>query len=176
MAGIEVRAAAAADIEEELDGLTEILVASVNGGAAISFLQPFGPEDGVRFWRENVATEVAAGRRTLLLAWREGALAGTVQLITAMPPNQPHRAEIAKMIVHPAARRRGVGRALMEAAERTARAAGKTLITLDTRTGDAAEPLYASVGYAIAGIIPGYALDPDRGSLHATTYMYKRLN
>ena len=98
-----------------------------------------------------------------------------MQLILALPPNQPHRCEVAKMMVHPVARRKGVGRALMAALETEARAAGKTLITLDTKTGDKAEPLYKAAGFRTAGIIPGFALDPDGAAMHATTYMYKAL-
>ena len=102
-------------------------------------------------------------------------IVGTVQLLTVMPPNQPHRCEIAKMIVHPQARRLGIGRALMNEALDRARELGKTLVTLDTRTGDAAEPLYASVGFEVAGVIPDFAWDPDGKALHATTYMFRRI-
>ena len=104
-----------------------------------------------------------------------GDLVGTVQLITAMPPNQPHRCEIAKMIVHPRARRLGIGRSLMNRALHRARELGKTLVTLDTRTGDVAEPLYASVGFEVAGVIPDFAWDPDGKARHATTYMFRRI-
>ena len=98
-----------------------------------------------------------------------------MQLVLSMPPNQPHRAEIAKMIVHPAARRLGLGRALMEAALDAAKSRGKTLVTLDTRTGDTAEPLYRSVGFEVAGVIPDFAWDPDGRAMHGTTYMYRRI-
>jgi GNAT superfamily N-acetyltransferase len=122
-----------------------------------------------------VFPEVRAGRRKLLAAKLDGEIAGSVQLILALPPNQPHRCEVAKMMVHPVARRKGVGRALMAALETEARAAGKTLITLDTKTGDKAEPLYRAAGFRTAGVIPGFALDPDGAAMHATTYMYKVL-
>jgi GNAT superfamily N-acetyltransferase len=164
-----------AGLDRHLDALATILADSVADGAAISFMAPLAHEDAARFWRESVRPVIAAGRRVLFGALREGALLGTVQLILAMPPNQPHRAEIAKMIVHPRARRRGIGRALMIRALDGARDSGKTLVTLDTRTGDVAEPLYASVGFQVAGVIPDYAWDPDGRATHATTYMYCRI-
>jgi ribosomal protein S18 acetylase RimI-like enzyme len=96
-------------------------------------------------------------------------------LLLPCPPNQPHRCEIAKMIVHPNARRLGIGRSLMNRAIARAGELGKTLVTLDTRTGDLAEPLYASVGFEVAGVIPGFAWDPDGRTQHATTYMFRRI-
>ena len=155
--------------------LAAILADSVADGAAISFMQPFTAVDAAEFLRTAVLPQVECGGRLLFAAALDGVPCGTAQLVLAMPPNQPHRCEIAKMAVHPAARRRGVARRLMEAAEAEARARGKTLITLDTRTGDRAEPLYAACGFAAAGVIPGYALDPDGGATHGTTYMYKVL-
>ncbi|WP_186395714.1 GNAT family N-acetyltransferase [Stappia sp. TSB10GB4] len=162
-------------IEANSAALSRILIDSVADGAAISFMAPVSAHEAARFWLETVRPEVEAGRRTVFGARRDGALIGTVQLLTAMPPNQPHRCEIAKMIVHPQARRLGTGRALMTRVLEHARALGKTLVTLDTRTGDVAEPLYASVGFEIAGTIPDYAFDPDGRARHATTYMYRRL-
>src|SRR5690606_12955012 len=123
----------------------------------------------------QVFPEVRAGRRKLLIAMLDGEIAGSVQLIVALPPNQPHRCEVAKMMVAPAARRRGIGAALMQALDAEARAASKRLITLDTRTGDSAEPLYRAAGFVEAGVIPGFAFDPDGEAVHATTYMYKTL-
>ena len=111
----------------------------------------------------------------LLAARLGGEMVGSVQLVTSLPPNQPHRCEVAKMMVRPDARRKGIGRGLMCAVDEEARKAGKSLITLDTRTGDKAEPLYRSAGFKIAGVIPGFAQDPDGRALHATTYMYKEL-
>ena len=164
---------------EELDAhaaaLGEIMAQTVMDGAAIGFMQPFSPADGVAFFTEQVFAEVRAGRRVLLSARLDGEIVGSVQLITALPPNQPHRCEVAKMMVSPRARRKGVGRALMQALDVEARAAGKTLVTLDTKTGDKAEPLYKDAGFRTAGVIPGFALDPDAQALHATTYMYKAL-
>jgi GNAT superfamily N-acetyltransferase len=162
-------------IEGRLDALSQILADSVAEGAAISFMAPLSCDDAVRFWSREVQPEVTAGRRVLFGAVHDGAILGTVQLITAMPPNQPHRCEIAKMIVHPRARRLGIGRSLMNRALDCARELGKTLVTLDTRTGDAAEPLYASVGFEVAGVIPDFAWDPDGKARHATTYMFRRI-
>lgn len=160
-------------VEVRIEALARILADSVDDGAAISFMAPLSYENAARFWMAEVVPEVAAGRRVVLGAERDGEVVGVVQLITAMPPNQPHRCEIAKMIVHPRARRLGIGRNLMNRAIERARELGKTLITLDTRTGDVAEPLYASVGFEVAGVIPNFAWDPDGHARHATTYMFR---
>lgn len=157
------------------DALSRILIDSVAAGAAISFMAPLSQDDATRFWLHDVQPEVAAGKRVLFGAMHDGALLGTVQLVTAMPPNQPHRCEIAKMIIHPRARRLGIGRSLMDHALGRARDLGKTLVTLDTRTGDAGESLYRSVGFTVAGVIPDFAWDPDGTTTHATTYMFHRV-
>lgn len=163
-------------LEQRLTALSQILADSVATGAAISFMAPLSYDDAARFWLEDVRPDVVAGRRILFGAEAgNGDVLGTVQLLTAMPPNQPHRCEIAKMIVHPKARRFGIGRTLMTRALNRARELGKTLVTLDTRTGDAAEPLYASLGFEVVGVIPDYAWDPDGKARHATTYMYRRI-
>lgn len=162
-------------IEADLAALSRILIDSVADGAAVGFMAPVSVHEAARFWLETVRPDVEAGRRTVFGARRGGDLVGTVQLLTAMPVNQPHRCEIAKMIVHPHARRMGIGRALMTRALDRARELGKTLVTLDTRTGDVAEALYASLGFEIAGSIPDYAFDPNGRARHATTYMYRGL-
>lgn len=162
-------------MQERLATLAEILAHSVAAGAAISFMAPLSLEDAARFWQRDVRPEVVAGRRLLFGAECGGALLGTVQLVTAMPPNQSHRCEIAKMIVHPRFRRRGVGRALLTRALERARQLGKTLVTLDTRTGDAGESLYAALGFEVAGIIPDFAWDPDGKAKHPTTCMFRRI-
>ena len=151
-------AAAAATAERPL---SEILVACVEDGASVSFLPPLAPARARAFWAK-VASDVALGQRALLAAWHDGVMVGTVQLDIGMPENQPHRAEVAKLLVHPRARRAGIARALMQRVEEEALAAGRSLLTLDTRAGDAAEPLYRSLGYTEAGRIPGYALNADR--------------
>lgn len=175
MTGISIHSLAPDQLDAHADALADIMAQTVNGGAAIGYMQPFSRADGRMFFTAQVFDEVRAGRRKLLAAKLDGSIVGTVQLIVALPPNQPHRCEVAKMMVAPAARRRGIGRALLEALDAEARGAGKTLITLDTRTGDAAEPLYRAAGFKVAGVIPGFALDPDGAGLHATTYMYKTL-
>jgi ribosomal protein S18 acetylase RimI-like enzyme len=134
------------------------------------------PEGARRFWLD-LAGEVAVGSRVLLVALDdqgEGEVLGTVQLELIPWPNQPHRAEVHKLIVHTSARRRGIGRALMQAAEAEARERGRTLLTLDTAAGGPAEPLYRELGYVEAGRIPGFALEPS-GALVATVVFYKRL-
>jgi GNAT superfamily N-acetyltransferase len=158
VAGVEILdAASAASAERQL---AKILCACVDAGASVSYLPPLTSEVARAFWK-RAATEVAAGTRILLAAWDDAALVGTVMLEFASSPNQPHRAEVQKLLVHPSARRRGLARALMLRAEQEARRAGRTLLTLDTRAGDAAETLYRAMGWHEAGRIPGYALNAD---------------
>jgi GNAT superfamily N-acetyltransferase len=156
-----------------IPALADVLLDCVDGGASVSFMAPLSRDTAQSFWRA-VAEGVAAGRRALLIAEDPATrqVQGTVQLILDQPENQPHRADIAKMLVHRRARRQGVGGALMRAAEATARAAGKTLLVLDTATGSDAERLYQREGWTRVGIIPNYALWPD-GRPCATTYYYK---
>ena len=163
-------AAAAASAERRL---AEVLKACVDGGASVSFLPPLSVEVARGYWRK-VSAEVAAGKRLLLAAWVDGVMAGTVQLDLGMPPNQPHRAEVKKLLVHPEARRRGVGRALMQRADQAASRVGRRLLTLDTRAGDRAEPLYRALGWVEAGRIPGYALSAE-GTLCDTLFFYKQV-
>lgn len=163
-------AAAAASAERRL---AEILVGCVAAGASVSFLPPLPMEVARGFWRK-VAKEVATGDRVLLAAWLDGALVGTAQLALAMPQNQPHRADVAKLLVDPAARRAGTGRALMRRIEAEARARGRRLLVLDTLAGDAGESLYRSMGWQEAGVIPGFALDAE-GAEHATIFFWKRI-
>lgn len=162
-------------LEQRLEALSHILADSVAAGASISFMSPLSYDEAGLFWSKNVRPEVSAGNRILFGALHGDELLGTVQLITDMPPNQPHRCEIAKMIVHPSARRLGIGRSLMKHALEQARVLGKTLVTLDTKTGDAAEPLYAALGFEVAGIIPDYAWDTNGQAKHSTTYMYQKI-
>ena len=153
----------------------DLLHACVEDGASIGFLQPFSPEQGLVYWLDAVLPDLRTRRLVLLAAWDGARLAGSVQLFHGTPGNQPHRAEVRKLLVHPDYRRRGVGRSLMHHLERRARALGRSLITLDTRTGDAAEPLYASLGYEVSGTIPGYCRDTVEDRLDPTTIMYKAL-
>jgi len=170
---LEIRRLTPADVHEQLDALASVLDDCVAGGASVSYLAPFSHEDA-RGAFEGFAAEVEQGRRLLLAAFANGALVGTVQVILALPPNQPHRAEIAKLLVHRSARGRGIAQLLMEGAEAEARAEGKTLLVLDTVTGDDAERLYDRLGWSRVGVIPGYALYPD-GRPCDTTVFFKSL-
>ena len=170
---IEVRRLDGADAHRHLDGLAAVLADCVAGGASVSFMAPFSHEQA-RAAFAAVADDVDAGRRLLLAAFSDGRVVGTVQVVLALPPNQPHRGEIAKLLVHRSARRRGVAQLLMAHAEAEARAEGKSLLVLDTVTGDAAERLYARLGWTRVGVIPGYALYPD-GRPCDTTVFWKAL-
>ncbi len=170
---IEIRRLAGTELRAQLDGLAEVLADCVAGGASVSYMAPFSHEQA-RAAFEAVAAEVEQGRRLVLAAFAEGRLVGTVQVILALPPNQPHRGEIAKLLVHRSARKRGIAQVLMEHAESEARAEGKTLLVLDTVTGDDAERLYARLGWTRVGVIPGYALYPD-GRPCDTTIFWKAL-
>ncbi|MGH9313393.1 MAG: GNAT family N-acetyltransferase [Vicinamibacterales bacterium] len=155
--------------------LGEVLHAVVHTGAGVSFIVPFSLDDARAFWLDKVLPVVRARTRRVVIARWGARIVGTVQLDLAVPPNQQHRAEVAKLLVHPAARRRGVARALMMALEAIARSEGRTLLTLDTWTGGSAEPLYRSLGYISAGVIPRYARGSLTPDLEATTIMYKEL-
>jgi ribosomal protein S18 acetylase RimI-like enzyme len=155
-----------------LRDLADVLADCVEGGASVSFMQPFTRERAMGFWR-RVAEGVAAGERALLVAEDGQGVCGTVQLVLDQPENQPHRAEVSKMLVHRRARRQGLGAALMRAAEELARQSGKTLLVLDTASDDACR-LYERMGWIRVGVIPKYALLPG-GGLCATTLYYRDL-
>jgi GNAT superfamily N-acetyltransferase len=159
----------------DLEGLADVLHATVHAGGSVSFVLPFPIESALAFWRDRVLPAVRAGTRRVLVARIGSRIVGTVQIDLGTPPNQPHRAEVLKMLVHPDARRQGIARALMLAIEEVARDAGRTLLTLDTVTGGPAETLYRSLGYVTVGVIPGYALPPQGTDLEPTTIMYKML-
>jgi GNAT superfamily N-acetyltransferase len=170
---IEIRRLAPADAHEQLDALAAVLHDCVAGGASVSYMAPFSHEQA-RSAFEGFVAEAEDGRRLLLAAFDDGDLVGTVQVILALPPNQPHRAEIAKLLVHRRARGRGIAQLLMEGAEAEARAEGKTLLVLDAVTGGDAARLYARLGWTTVGVIPGYALYPD-GRPCDTTVFWKSL-
>ena len=166
----------AAEAEARIGDLAAIIHACVHDGASIGFVLPFSPDEAEAFWRGKVAASVRSGGAEMLVARAGAAIVGVVLLDHDTPPNQPHRAEVRKLLVHPRLRRRGIARALMAALEARARSLGRSLLTLDTRTGDCAEPLYASLGYETTGIIPGYCLDAlDTSRRDSTTIMYKML-
>ncbi len=161
------------DAAAVLPALTDILLDCVDGGASVSFMAPLARDRAEAFWR-GVLDGAARGERIVLVARDiEGSISGTVQVIVAQPENQPHRADVAKMLVHRRARRQGLGEALMRAAEQHALQAGKTLLVLDTAS-DAAERLYRRAGWIECGRIPGYAFLPG-GEPCATTYFYKQI-
>jgi GNAT superfamily N-acetyltransferase len=170
-AGLRIRQVARLD-EREVEELARVLIACVEGGASVGFVLPMTPEKAATFWR-RVGDTLARGARKLLIAESAGAIVGTVQLVEPSSENQPHRADIAKMLVHPAARGRGVGARLLQAAEDIARNGGKTLLTLDTATPEA-DRLYRRHGWQLSGEIPEYALFPD-GTPCATRIYFKRL-
>ncbi|HKH92174.1 MAG TPA: GNAT family N-acetyltransferase [Gemmatimonadaceae bacterium] len=159
--------------DDEIQALSDLLIDCVEGGASVSFMRPLTCERAEAFWRQ-VAHGVATGGRALLVAEDGQGICGTVQLVLDMPENQPHRAELVKMLVHRRARRQGLGAALMRAAESMARDCGRTLLVLDAVTGDAGERLYTRLGWTRVGVIPRFALMPD-GEPCATTFFYRDL-
>lgn len=159
--------------DAQIEELAGVLIDCVDGGAGVSFVHPLAPAKAQAFWR-RIAAGVEAGECALLVAEDDTGIVGTVQLELEQPENQPHRADLSKMLVHRRARRRGLGAALLEAAEETARECGKTLLVLDTNAGGDAERLYARLGWVRVGTIPGYSVQP-RGGLCATTLFYKEL-
>ena len=175
---VSVRRVGAAEATARADALAlalaELLIDCVEGGASVGFMLPLPRERALAFWR-GVVDGAARGERVLLLAEdREGRVVGTVQLVTAQPDNQPHRADVAKMLVHRSARRRGIAQRLMAAVDGTAREAGKTVLVLDTVTGGDAERLYQRAGWQRVGVVPNYALMPT-GEFCATTFFCKQL-
>jgi len=156
----------------QINGLADVLIDCVEGGASVSFMSPLSHERAVAFW-QGVAQGVSEGKRALFIAEDAHGVCGTVQLVFDLPENQPHRADLSKMLVHRRARRRGLGAALMRAAETTARECGKTLLVLDTASDDA-ERLYERTGWQRVGSIPDFALLPQ-GGLCATVVFYRDL-
>src|SRR5436853_2398728 len=159
--------------DDQMHGLALLLIDCVEGGASVSFMTPLSEERAVAFWR-RVADDAQSGRRALLVAEDSTGIIGTVQVVLDQPENQPHRADVSKMLVHRRARRRGIGAALMRAAEDVARLCGKTLLVLDTASGDA-ERLYERMGWKRVGTIPDYALWPHGGGCD-TTLFYRQLD
>jgi GNAT superfamily N-acetyltransferase len=158
--------------ESHARALAEVLIDCVEGGASVSFMHPLPLTKALAFW-QGVADGVARGERALLVAEDRHGIVGTVQLVLDQPENQPHRADVSKMLVHRRARRAGVGAALLRAVELTARECGKSLLVLDTASDDAAR-LYGRLGWTLCGTIPGYALLPH-GGLCDTHYFYRQL-
>ncbi|ANK74505.1 MULTISPECIES: GNAT family N-acetyltransferase [Ensifer] len=156
-----------------IPALSDVLSDCVEGGASVGFMQPYPPESARGYW-QGVAGAVAVGDTLLMVAEEAGRILGTVQVGVAQMPNQPHRGDLKKLLVHRDARGKGVARRLMEAVEREAAARGKTLLVLDTATGSEAEAIYPRLGWERVGVIPDYAMWPE-GGLCATTFFYKRI-
>ena len=157
----------------QLCELVNVLIDCVDGGASVSFMHPLSRDRATEFW-SKVRHDVAEGRRALVVAEDGQGICGTVQLVFDLPENQPHRADLAKMLVHRRARRRGLAAALLKSAEETARECGKNLLVLDAVTGGDAERLYERLGWVRVGVVPGYALMP-RGGFCDTTFFYRDL-
>ena len=168
-------ASRAASVDAEIDMLAEVLHAVVHAGAGVSFFTPFSIDEARAFWVDKVLPEMRAGTRRVVVAHLDERIVGTVQLDLQMPPNQQHRAEVAKLLVHPAARRRGIGRALMITLEEIAQTEGRTLLTLDTVSGSNGELLYKSLEFIAVGVIPRYARGALTPELEGTTILYKEL-
>lgn len=169
-----VRRVGANEASAYVEALADLLIDCVEGGASVGFMLPLTREKAVTFWR-RVADGVSRGERVLLVAEDgEGHIIGTVQLLTSMPDNQAHRGDIAKMLVHRKARRRGIAQRLMAAIDDEARKEGKAVLVLDTVTGSDAERLYERAGWQRVGVVPKYALMPT-GEFCATTFFFKHL-
>lgn len=158
---------------ETVDQLTDVLISTVAAGGSVGFMHPVSMEEARAFWQAALS-EADAGNRVIFGAWDGQCLLGTVTLLVTMPPNQPHRAEIAKMMTHPQARQRGIATRLIQAAEAEAAARGKTLLVLDTASDEGAGPFYKKMGYSLSGEIPEFALKPH-GGLTGTLFFWKTL-
>jgi len=170
---IDIRPLDAEEIRARVGELASVLADCVAGGASVNFMLPFSTADATPFWL-SVADAVEAGSRVCLAALVDGIAMGTVQLLFAPQPNQPHRADVAKLLVHRSMRGRGLGRALMQRVEVEAALHGRSLLTLDTALGGDAERLYVRLGWHGAGLIPGYALWPEGGECD-TVLFWKRI-
>ena len=170
-----IRLLSPAEAEARRAALVELLVDAVEGGASVNFIWPMTREKAARWWAGALASQARGERLIFIAETAEGRIDGTVQLIPAAQENQPHRADLAKMLVHRRARRQGLGAALMRAAEAEARRLGRTLLTLDTETGSAGEHLYASQGWIKFGEVPFYALRADGSQAEPASFFYKLL-
>jgi GNAT superfamily N-acetyltransferase len=174
MAGnIEIRRLGSAEARSQVDALAAVLHDCVEGGASVGYLAPFSLADARKEY-EAYVEDAELGRRVLLAAFSDGSVVGTAQIVFAPHPNQPHRADVVRVLVRRSARRRGIARRLMERVESEALAEGKTLLVLDAVTGGDAERLYERLGWTKVGVIPDYALYPD-GRFCSTTFFFKRL-
>jgi len=170
---VSIHSLSASEAEPHIEQLADVLIDVVQGGASVGLMTPISRSTALAFWHGVVAS-LARGERLLLAARDEKRIIGSVQVILALPENQPHRGEIAKLQVRRDAQRQGVGAGLMAEAERLAAGAGKTLLALDTTNGEAAERLYLAQGWVRFGIMPGHALYPD-GRISDTSFFYKQI-
>lgn len=154
--------------------LVDLLIDSVEGGASVNFIWPMTRAKAEKWWDGALASH-ARGERLIFTAEADGGIDGTVQLILAAPENQSFRADLAKMLVHSRARRRGLGALLMQAAETEARRIGRTLLTLDTETGSDGEKLYLRLGWVKFGEVPGFAMNADGSGRQTCSFFYKEL-
>lgn len=173
MSIVKVQCLSADEMNERVDDLCEVLSDCINGGASLGFMLPFEPKDAMPYWRE-VQGHVAGGQTLIAVAVREGKVVGTVQVGLAQKPNQPHRGDVMKLLVHRSARGIGLSRKLMACVEMEAARLGRTLLVLDTATGSEAEAIYPRLGWQKVGVIPDYALWPQ-GGFCDTTLFYKRI-
>ncbi|WP_120497234.1 GNAT family N-acetyltransferase [Kiloniella sp. EL199] len=174
--GIDIRCLDIEEFDQNVEALASLLHACVLDGASVGFVVPFSLEESLDFWRGKVRPLIVNGEVVLMVCMLDEQIVGTVQLCLATMPNQIHRADVSKLLVSPLFRKRGIAKALMFELERQAGKYQRNLITLDTRTGDKAEPLYHKLGYEKAGVIPNFCQDThDPDCLDSTTYMYKIL-
>lgn len=163
------------DLPNLLSGLSSLLADSVEAGANVNFVLPFTTKDAEGFWTSRAYPALTSGAQTLWIAKNDEAIVGCVMLITQMMPNQSHRVEVTKLLVHPEARRQRIGQKLMQKLIEEATKLDKKLITLDTVTNSPAQRLYEQAGFEVAGVIPDFAYTPDKAEIVPTTYMFKRL-
>ena len=168
-----IRILTAEQAARAIDDLCEVLSDGVNGGASLGFMLPFSPADARNYW-QGVVDSVAAGQTVLVVSEIDGRVVGTVQVGFASRPNQPHRGDLMKLIVHRSVRGRGVSRLLLQAVEAESARRGRSLLVLDTATGSEAEAIYPRFGWQRVGVIPDYALWPQ-GGFCGTTLFYKRI-
>lgn len=162
----------ASNLTASFDPLSALLKECVEAGANVNFILPFSNEEALSYWKENAYPAVLSDIRRFWIAKVDGEIAGTVQLIKTLSPNQEHRCEVTKLLVHPKFRRRGIADQLMTTLIEEARQLGKTLITLDTVTDSPAQQLYERHGFKLAGVIPNFAKKPDTDELVPTSHMY----
>lgn len=170
----EIRLLAPAEADAARRDLVDLLLDCVEGGASVNFVQPMTREKSEHWWHGALVSH-ARGERLILVAEADGRIDGSVQLVPAGQENQPHRADVAKLLVHRRARRNGLGAALMLAAETEAQRLGRTLLTLDTEAGSAGERLYQRLGWTLFGQVPGYALTADGAHRQTCSFFYKLL-